>query len=330
VFVFLQATPPGDPVNELLQYLTRGFDKDPGELVALTVFLGLIVALILVSIIFSRRRNRKAIGAARKRLEGIIADRQLSGDERDAVMKLARFFRRKKRYVDEVVTLPASFTAAARRLLAKKPAYDEMIARLRLKLGLSAKGSGQMIHSTAELIAGMPLLVHSAGTKTVRGNVLGVDATGVTVKTDAPPSRGSPVMLELRTRQGCFIIISRIIDSEGDRISIAHTEKVEHSQKRAFFRKRLKLPVTVQTGNGADPEEGFIMDLSAGGARVLVSGLSLEPRQEISLTFSPDKKKPLKLHSRVIRLVEKDNSASVVFTDITKPVEDRIMRLVLK
>ncbi|RPJ08410.1 MAG: PilZ domain-containing protein [Spirochaetaceae bacterium] len=329
-FVFLQARFPGDPVNEFLGYLSSGFEKDPWEYVAILVFLGVIVALILLSIFFSIRRYRKAIQAARKRLETLITNQGLDLIEQEVVRKLTRFFRRKKRYLDEIGILPAAFTAASRRMLAKKPEYDETLARLRLKLGLAAKSSGRLIHSTAELAAGMPLLLHATGIKIARGMVASIDQHGVAVKTAQIYPADSPIMMELRTRQGCFVINTRIVSAQGEAMLVKHTEKVEHLQKRGFFRKRLKLPVTVITQNGTEPEDGFIMDLSAGGARIHVPQLDLKPEQQVSLSFSPDKKKPLKLNGRVIRLIEKDSTVSVQFTDISKPAEDRIMHLVLR
>ncbi|MBN1525422.1 MAG: PilZ domain-containing protein [Spirochaetales bacterium] len=332
MIVYLQIIFDQERMDKFFEDLSKGFEKSPFEIaLAIILFTGMIVVPVILTIIFSIRSWHKAVKAARSRLETIAEQKQLTVEERQILTKLTKYFSRNKRYLAQIATEPASFNAASRRFLKKKPAQDDSIARIRLKLGIAAKTSGQIIHSTAEIIIGTPVLVHGTGIKTEKGNVAAVDPKGIVIKIKPVFAENSPIMVEVRTRQGCFIISTRVMKTQGSAILAAHTEKVEHLQKRKFYRRKVKIPLTAQViGRDDEPEGGYITDISAGGARIYVPGLPFQKGAPLQLSFSPDKRNPIKLKARTLREHERDHTISIEFLDISKAAQDRIMRIVLK
>jgi hypothetical protein len=328
-----------DKLKEFYDNVASGFHKSPFEYILFAVLIGLgILALLFFTIsqIKAGRRNRKR---ASERLQTIIQKHGLSPAEEKLVRRLARYFPRDKRNLPDMLTRARTFNACVTRMSAKERIDDNDLAALRVKLGLNggqgqtgaAKPFSHLLHSTAEFPKGSAVKLSPRGGGTFKGRIEEVGARGIVISTTAAAPPGSPLVLEVDSRSGCYLVHTHVLELGRGRLMAAHSERVERIQNRRFYRKPTRIPVTLKLpGDAGKSFFSYALDLGGGGARVKNPGFKAFRGLELLITLRLEGEDPLTLPARVTRVSDKDSALSLSFGPIKEAVRDKIMRIVLR
>ncbi len=344
----------GDKLRGFWDNIAQGFQKSPLEAAISILIIALLIAVPVVLFLHKQKkdRNRKT-DRARAVFGAYAAKKSLSEGDRDLLHKMCRHVSKGELELLDLATKPASFNAAAKRLMGAGDSgrvNDAMIARLRIKLGLVHSGSRGILHSTAEFYQGMPLqLAVESGRKMV-GKVQEVQPDGFMLQVPERLAKGALVELRVRRPTGLYSLTTYVIGKRGNGYQLQHSERVERVQKRRFFRKVLRLPVlfAINVSSGATNDASGatndasgatsvssigvfktrLIDLSAGGAKIRNPGVGTSAGDVIHLKIFPGKAEPIKLKSRVTRVSPDGASLSVAFDLLKDSTRDQIMKLV--
>ena len=351
----------GDKLRGFWDNIAQGFQKSPLEAAISILIIALLIAVPVVLFLHKQKkdRNRKT-DRARAVFDAYAAKKNLSEGDRDLLRKMCRHVSKGELELLDLATKPASFNAAAKRLMGAGDSgrvNDAMIARLRIKLGLVHSGSQGILHSTAEFYQGMPLqLAVESGRKMV-GKVQEVQPDGFMLQVPERLAKGARVELRVRRPTGLYSLTTYVIGKRGNGYQLQHSERVERVQKRRFFRKVLRLPVllAINDSSGATNDSSGaindsagaindssgatnvssigvfktrLIDLSAGGAKIRNPGVGTSAGDVIHLKIFPGKAEPIKLKSRVTRVSPDGASLSVAFDLLKDSTRDQIMKLV--
>ena len=344
----------GDKLRGFWDNIAQGFQKSPLEAAISILIIALLIVVPVVLFLHKQKkdRNRKT-DRARAVFDAYAAKKNLSEGDRDLLRKMCRHVSKGELELLNLATKPASFNAAAKRLMGGDDSgrvNDAMIARLRIKLGLVHSGSRGILHSTAEFYQGMPLqLAVESGRKMV-GKVQEVQPDGFMLQVPERLAKGARVELRVRRPTGLYSLTTYVIGKRGNGYQLQHSERVERVQKRRFFRKVLRLPVllAINDASGATNDASGatndsagatnvssigvfktrLIDLSAGGAKIRNPGVGTSAGDVIHLKIFPGKAEPIKLKSRVTRVSPDGASLSVAFDLLKDSTRDQIMKLV--
>jgi hypothetical protein len=318
-------------LNQFLNDLSEGFKKSPFEYIMFLVLIAAIIFLpLFLFIVFQIKNRRKILKAARERFKNVILKKGLTPSEEEVLKKLADYFPRDKRFLPDLLTHAHTFNTCVKRMQEKEPIDDTLIVKIRIKLGLSAQAGPRQLHSTAEFVSGITVRLNLFKGGLVKGKIREIDEQGLTVITQARATPGQALLLELDTRSGYYLVHTQVMESGENWLKLAHSEHIERVQNRVYYRKQLKLPVMLKDPEGAAKVfSTFLMDLSAGGAKVHNPGIKAAEGRELILIMRLNAQEDLVLPGRISRISDKDTSISLSFVGIKETVRDKIMRLVL-
>jgi hypothetical protein len=317
----------GEKLRAFWDELARGFQRDPLEI---TLWIILVLSIIIIPAVFylikRKITQRRVIKSENRRFEEIINRKNLAPLETDMVHQLKTYFKRVK--VTDILTSPPAFNACAKQFLSINGANGAGLAKLRLKLGLSGSSVKSSLHSSAELFPNLKVKVHAGGVKSFRTIINSINEDSIEIKTNSIINTNRRVILEVERDTGCYLIHTTVSGIENGIIKLNHSEKIEHIQNRNYFRRRLRLPVIIKTGN--KEYTSYLIDLGGGGARVKNPGFSVNKGENLLLSLNFNKKDKLILNSRIERVSKDQSSLSVHFNNIKEAQRDRIIKFILK
>ncbi len=323
----------GDKLRDFWDSVAQGFQKSPLEAVISIVIIALLIAVPVVLLLLRQRKQKKRrVRRAREVFELFAASHKLSERDREVLLEMCRHTAKGELELANLVTKPASFNAAVKRLMdagfsGSIGIRDVDLAALRIKLGLVQSGSRGILHSTAELRPGMQVALES-GRKQI-AQVLEVKPEGFQLQTTEKLTPGSSVELRVRRASGLYSLKTSVIGKSGNGYMLRHTENIKRVQKRRYFRKVSRLPVLIATDDQSlGTFKTRLVDLSAGGARMRNPGVALGPGDAIHLSIIQEGAEPIKLNSRVTRVSPDRALLSVSFESLKDSTRDLLMRMV--
>ncbi|HEQ72531.1 MAG TPA: PilZ domain-containing protein, partial [Spirochaetia bacterium] len=298
-----------EKLSQFFRDLSEGFRRSPLEV---ALWIALIASLVIIptilTVIMTRREKKRRLRRARERLQNLYRRRGLDDSERALMEEMEDFFHRDKQYLFELARDPASFNAAAHRLINAGLASDEEVAQLRAKLGLVKTNPQRSVQSSMDLIPGRNVYLTLSDNVKRKGLLARVTPVGlfVTVGRSAKPQEEA--MLEADLKSGRFLLFTRVLEAADGTLRLAHTEHVERVQRRRFFRRELRLPVRVTGRQTAAPLPGFIIDLSGGGALLFLREHLFKPGDQMTLAFFLPSQEPVSVHALVRRVSLKEQT----------------------
>ncbi len=326
-------------VSEFLDGIARGFIVSPLQYV---LFAGLLVLLVAAGIVAYRaqraRARRQSDRLALERWERLAGKLELSGAEQEVLDLLAEGqLVRKLR----LLASPAAFNRAAARLGAEAP-EQATLAELRLKLGFRARNPERAPAASSELPEGLPvLLLWSAAAGRLRpagsqhrlaAEVSGQEAQALVLvprEPAAPPRPGSPVRVVFQNRAGVFSFDTRIRSSAGGVLRLEQVEKLQRTQRRRYYRRRLRLPVQVQLREGEPPLPSQLLDLGGDGASLANPGRKLSAGDLPELTFRAGGES-FRLSAEVLRVSRGAQVLHVRFHGLRDVDRDRLLGVLFR
>jgi c-di-GMP-binding flagellar brake protein YcgR len=326
-----------EKLNEFFESVGSGFRKSPFEFMLFALLFGLLFLSLLIFIIFQIKNRRKTLKRSRERFQNIITKKGLTPQETKCIEKMVRYFPRDKKYLSDILTHAHTFNTCARHMAEKEGIDDELAAKIRIKLGFSSgaggggrTGASHQLHSTAEFVTGVYVRLNIQRQGTVKGRIAAIDGRGLTITTKARAQNGSPLLLEVDSRSGYYMMHTHVIESGENWLKVAHSEHLQRVQNRNYYRKPMRLPVTLKLpGANGKTYHTYLLDLGGGGAKVKNPGINAFVGLELILVMKLMPNEPFALQTRVARVSKADSSLSLSFVSIKEAVRDKIMRVVL-
>jgi hypothetical protein len=284
-------------VSEFLDDIARGFVTSPLQYVLFAAILLITVAGLLIAYRVQRGKARRLEARlARERFERLARKLGLEPGELELLDRLAEGqVGRKLR----LLASPAAFNRAAGRLLGREePAREAALAELRLKLGFQASNPESVPMASSELPEGLPVLLAwsaaagglrpGSGRKRLAAEVSAQEA-GALVLTprpgSEPPPPGTPVTVLFQNRAGLFSFNTSVRSAAGGLLRLEQVEGLKRTQRRKYYRRKLRLPVAVQVGAGEPASPSQLLDLGGEGASLLNPQKKLAAADLLELRF---------------------------------------------
>jgi hypothetical protein len=282
-------------VSEFLDGIARGFLNSPLQY---ALFAGLILLILAGGIVAYRvqrgRTRRLEARLALERYERLAGKLGFTGAELALLDRLAEGqVPRKLR----LLASPAAFNRAAARLGAalQDAPGEASLADLRLKLGFQARNPERAPSASSELPEGLPVLLAWAaeggfraaagGRRRVAAEVGAQEADALVLvprEATAGPPVGSPVTVVFQNRAGLFSFNTRVRSAAGGVLRLDQVERIQRTQRRKYYRRRVRLPVQVQLREGEPPLASQLLDLGGEGASLV------NPRKSLSAGDLPE------------------------------------------
>ncbi len=318
-------------VSEFLDSIARGFINSPLQYALFGGMILLVVAGLLVAYGVQRRRlRRQEYRLTLERFERLAGRLGLGSAELEALDLLAGGqLARKLR----LLSSPAAFNRAAARL-ADAQTLESSLAELRLKLGFQARNPERAPSASSELPEGLPVLVvwvaAAGGPGTRRrlaARVAAQEAEALVL--DLPPSAagpqpGSQVSVIFQNRAGVFSFRTRVRAAGGGVLRLDQVEKLERTQRRHYYRRRLRLPVRVQVREGEPARVSQLLDLGGEGASLMNPGGGLSTGDLADLSFRVGDES-FRLTAEVLRVSRGGQVLHVRFHGLREADRDRLL-----
>lgn len=316
---------------DFLDDISRGFQQSP-----LQILLALALLLLFIGfLIFMYKLQKKRLRDTRNRryvelYEAAMAKVNLNPSELHLLERLSRYLKTPERKYLPLVN-HSTFNACASRLCREEDVQEVSLSALRIKLGFSEQDPERIPSSTAELPQGLPVLITSRIGKRATGRVAGSQPQSLIIRPTEPIKLpcGIPVRVYFQNRSGIFSFTSHVQDTlekPEPAIHLAHSETIRRTQRRAYYRKKLSLPIFVRpAGSEEKPLLSSFLDLGGGGASLRNPQNRFEAGVDLELTFLPSGADRLSLTAKVIRASRGGKVLHVRFGTITDSVRDRII-----
>ena len=332
--MFLMIVFDQEKLNQLLKAMSRGFSRDPRQLIVFSVIVVIFIGLLLFFGVYQARKSRiKRLQIVRDRFEGMLQRYRLSAFERDLLERMSSYLRKE---TDKPLLLQhaATFDWAADKLRQADKIPDAAIAALRLKLGLNSQSREKVPHSSTELPRGMPLVIVQKGRKNMSGRIIKQEPYSLIIELDPgslPPEKGMPIHVYFNNLSGLFGFSTVLLGSKNIIVRLRHSENIKRIQRREFYRKKIKLPVYVKpAGSQERPTASMFIDLGGGGASLLNPGSRYKPGEKVLLNFFPSHDSEIDLIAQVVRLSGKGRVMHLEFVSISEINRDHILGLLFK
>jgi len=311
--------------------ISRGFQHSP-----LQILLAIALLLLFIGfLIFMYKLQKKRLRETRNRRylelhKAAMAKLNLNPSELHLLERLSRYLKTPQRKYLLLVN-HSTFNACATRLCREEDVREVSLSALRIKLGFSAQDPERIPSSTAELPQGLPVLITSRIGKRAAGRVAGSRPQSLIISPTEPIRLpcGIPVTVYFQNLSGVFSFTTHVQDTQEKAeptIHLAHSETIRRTQRRAYFREKLSLPIFVRpAGSEEKPLLSAFLDLGGGGASLTNPQNRFKAGMDLELTFIPSKADRLTLTAKVIRSSRGGKVLHVRFGTITDSVRDRII-----
>jgi hypothetical protein len=343
-------------VSGFLDSIARGFITSPLQY---ALFAGLILLLVAGLILAYRvqrgRARRLEARLALERFERLAGKLRLTAAELEALDRLAGGqVARKLR----LLSSPAAFNRAAARLgaAAQEATGEATLAELRLKLGFQARNPERAPSASSELPEGLPvLLAWSAAAGGLRAASSGLRAASsglrpaggrrrlaaevgaqeaealvlVPREGAAGPPAGSPVTVVFQNRAGLFSFNTKVRSAAGGVLRLEQVERLQRTQRRKYYRRRLRLPVQVLLREGEPPLPSQLLDLGGDGASLVNPQKSLSAGDLPELAFRMGRES-FRLTAEVLRVSRDGRVLHVRFHGLRDADRDRLLGILFR
>ncbi|MQY76228.1 MAG: hypothetical protein GH155_01195 [Spirochaeta sp.] len=311
--------------------ISTGFQQSPLE-----ILLSLALLLLFIGfLIFMYRLQKKRLRETRNRrylqlYEAAMAKLDLNPSELQLLEQLAHYLKKPERKYLLLVN-HSTFNACVNRMCGEEDVRQVSLSALRIKLGFSVQDPERIPSSTAELPEGLPVLITSRVGKRAAGRVAGSQPHSLIISPTEPvklPS-GIPATVYFQNRSGVFSFTTHVretVEKPEPAIHLAHSETIRRTQRRAYYREKLSLPIFVRpAGSEEKPLLSVFLDLGGGGASLRNPQNRYAAGADLELTFLPSGADRLSLTAKVIRASRGGKVLHVRFGTITDSVRDRII-----
>jgi hypothetical protein len=315
-------------VSEFLDDMARGFITSPLQIV---LFAGLVLlvaaALILAYRVQRGRARRLEARLTAERFERLAARLALTDAELQTLDRLAGGqLSRKLR----LLASPAAFNRAVARLEGRDAPEQASLAELRLKLGFQARNPERAPSASSELPEGLPVLLlwDPAGARRRLAAELGAQEPQalVLIPRDgaAGPSPGTPVTVVFQNRAGLFSFDTVVRSAAGGVLRLNQVERLRRTQRRKYYRRRVRLGVQVLRREGEPPLASQLLDLGGDGASLV------NPQKKLSAGDLPELAfrlggESFRLTAEVLRLSRGGQVLHVRFHGLRDADRDRLL-----
>lgn len=320
-----------EKLTKFFDDISRDFQRSPLE-----ILLALVLLLLFIGfLIFMYRLQKKRLQESRniryvELYEAAMAKLNLNPSELHLLERLARYLKTPERKYLLLVN-HSTFNTCASRLCREEDVQEVSLSSFRIKLGFNAQDPERIPCSTAELPQGLPVLITSRTGKRAAGRIAGSQPHSLIISPTEPiklPS-GIPVTVYFQNRSGVFSFTTHVQDTlqkPEPAIHLAHSETIRRTQRRAYYREKLSLPIFVRpAGSEEKPLLSAFLDLGGGGASLRNPQNRFKAGVDLELTFLPSGADRLTLTTRVIRASRGGRVLHVRFATITDSVRDRII-----
>jgi len=318
-------------VSEFLDSMARGFITSPLQIV---LFAGLILLLVAALILAYRvqrgRARRLQARLALERFERLAGKLGLTDTELETLDRLAGGqVPRKLR----LLASPAAFNRAVAK--GRDAPAESSLAELRLKLGFQAVNPERAPSASSELPEGLPVLLvwAAAGGRRRLAAELGAQEARalVLVPRDgaAGPSPGSPVTVVFQNRAGLFSFDTVVRSAAGGVLRLDQVERLRRTQRRKYYRRRVRLGVQVLLREGQPPLASQLLDLGGDGASLV------NPQRKLSAGDLPELSfrvggESFRLTAEVLRLSRGGQVLHVRFHGLRDADRDRLLGILFR
>lgn len=313
--------------------IANDFDATPLEMILTALAVIAFVAFLVVGyVLTSKRARRQRRQRAHELFEQKVECRGLSAEERRALLDLAATLPRGEERLPRLVRSARAFERAASHR-EEAGVSQETILALRVKLGFYEQSKQGPVHSTAEIPPGAAVYLRVSGRGGFHGRVVDQKPDALLVEMDEdvePFRRGTTVEASLQRPSGLYSFDTRVTDYRGYVVFLEHTATVRKTQKRNYFRKKLRRPVTVRKlSNGSDSVRSTLLDIGGGGASFELLGLEADVGDEVQLIMYLEEELVISVQARIVRLSHNGRVGHAAFHGLRPGEQDRIVRYAL-
>ncbi len=325
-------------VSEFLDSMARGFITSPLQIVLFAGLILLLVAALIVAYRVQRGRARRLEARlALERFERLAARLGLTDAELETLDRLAEGqVSRKLR----LLASPAAFNRAVAR--GRDAPAESSLAELRLKLGFQVRNPERAPSASSELPEGLPVLLvwgpAGGGLRRTEGRrrlaaELGAQEPQalVLVPRDgaAGPSPGTPVTVIFQNRAGLFSFDTVVRSAAGGVLRLDQVERLRRTQRRKYYRRRVRLGVQVLPREGEPPLASQLLDLGGDGASLV------NPQKKLSAGDLPELSfrvggESFRLTAEVLRLSRGGQVLHVRFHGLRDADRDRLLGILFR
>ncbi len=319
-------------VQQLFSGLARGFA--PSGVDIILTCLGLVVLVAAMALAYAAQR-RSARGARARRLakalEQYRVNLRLTAAESSLLWRLAMHLNPGES-LRELVTSRRVFDACARLLSRGTTRFEAGLDALRLKLGFQLTRRDEVPASSSEIPRGSHVSLCLEPGQRIGGAIVaqGPDAMVVAREPGGPRLvRGMSVTLRYRNAAGVFTLPTRVREVMRDAVRLTQTSRIQRSQRRRYFRRRLSLEVQIQpAANGSGPLASHALELGGGGGSFENPGKVLGRGDQFLVSFS-GALAPVSVVARVLRVSTDGEVVHARFEQLAPSERDRIMRFLV-
>jgi hypothetical protein len=187
---------------------------------------------------------------------------------------------------------------------------------------------------TAELEHDTPLIVEHDVARRFRARTERTEPEGIAILVEdgeLAPEVGTAIQVYLKSEGGIHTFSSQVLARDGSRARIAHAQTIRPYQKRAYYRRKLNLSVSVRApGDSPGLLPHRFRDLGGGGASITNSDLRFRPGDDLEISFTPGEGEPIVLTGEVVRLSEAGQVMHIAFAPMREAMRNRILSFILK
>ena len=321
----------------LFEDISKGFIHSPSEIVLFILlvlsFLSLFLTVYRVQL---NRVREEQVKRGKELYARICSSRALNPSELLLLKQLSRYLK----ITDGMNLLLENhslFNSCVRKLQKYRNISSSVLSSLRCKLGYKSERPEQTLRSSAELVTNVPVYISLADH--VQSTDDCIQAQGITTQVNPDsisiqvqkyhrlPENGASLRVYLLKPSGVFSFQTRVLKRDGGTLHVCHSEHIKRLQRRAFYRRSLRLPVYIKSAESeVRPVRTTLKDLSGGGASFFSTGEEFKENDGIILLLFPPNSDRMVLSCRVVRVSEGGKTIHVAFDSIPESIRDRIIR----
>ncbi len=315
-----------------LQDVVQVYQRSPAEIAAFLVLLFVpVAALVSYGVVSRRRELERATARAEAAFRKACNSRNLSPSHVALMEAIAQNGARpeQKHLVFDDESL---FNRGVKALAAFGTFADDSISALRLSLGFTRHGGVPI--SSVSLPEGSPIAIAIEGKPTVvaarirtqkkQGVVVEIEQTWTALRA------GRRVRILYQSSTGVYSFISTILKAQNRLLLLRHSEHVNRSQRRRYFRRPVETGILIATRKDAHPDAVTTVDMGGGGLSFVSDRSDLQVGTSLTIRFHPplapedERVRASTALARVVRVGD-DNTVHVQFTTIREALRDRII-----
>jgi c-di-GMP-binding flagellar brake protein YcgR len=319
-----------------LNKVILGFISNPLEIIL--VIVGLLILLLIVLFVYvygNRKRLKRKVTQSHRKFETALKKLSLTPSESDLLQKLYQCLPDWETKKHLLLASQSLFNLCASRLMCDQEVEEATLSSLRIKLGFRRQSAEKQIRSTVLLPTQIYLLIVQRETKKFYGKILISNTEGLVIEISdrhiIAPGVGTNLTCYFKTKSGTFHFKTNVLSLNGHTFRIAHSEKIERSQRRRYYRVKLFLEALIRL---AGSEESLtptpIVDLSGGGATLINPDRRFREGDDVQIVFeTAEIGTKYSIVGEIIRLSKDGGVIHLSFGPLNESTRDRLISFVL-